>query len=73
MNYMEKLAESGMLGVLLVISLTAVYFLYREIQRVQDERIKDLKEARDSISEPLDAVKRTVELVLDRISSNKNI
>ncbi len=40
----QKLVETGLLGVLLVISYGAVFFLYKEIGKERKDRLGDLKE-----------------------------
>ena len=64
---LAKLAESGVLGVLLVLAIVAIIALYREIKNLQEKRIQDLKESRDTIIKPLEAIQtmssRTLTLV----------
>lgn len=67
---LKSIIESGLLGALLVVSLFAIAFMYRENKSLQEKRIEDLRQARDAIAEPLGAVKRTVELILDAVSEN---
>lgn len=72
-----KLAESGLLGVLLVISLATVAFLYREIARIRkekdierDARLNDLKEFQKNdlavIEEVRDTLKNVINLVVKK-------
>jgi len=49
-EYLSQVAQSGLLGVLLVIALITIYFLYKEnckkdekIEQGKDDRITDLK------------------------------
>lgn len=63
-----KLAETGTLGILLALSLIAIGILYRDNRKLQAERIKDLKEARDVVKEPLQAIKQTVDLILQSVN-----
>lgn len=65
---LKSIIESGLLGALLVVSLFTIAFMYRENKSLQEKRIEDLRQARDAIAEPLGAVKRTVELILDAVS-----
>ncbi len=67
---LKSIIESGLLGALLVVSLFTIAFMYRENKSLQEKRIEDLRQARDAIAEPLGAVKRTVELILDAVSEN---
>lgn len=43
-NALQQLVESGILGVLLVLSFSAVIYLYREVSKITSERIADYKE-----------------------------
>ncbi len=67
---LKAIIESGLLGALLVVALLTVAFMYRENKALQEKRIDDLRIARDAIVEPLGAVKRTVELILDAVQDN---
>jgi len=67
---LKAIIESGLLGALLVVALLTVAFMYRENKALQEKRIDDLRIARDAIAEPLGAVKRTVELILDAVQDN---
>lgn len=67
---LKAIIESGLLGALLVVALLTVAFMYRENKALQEKRIDDLRTARDAIAEPLGAVKRTVELILDAVQDN---
>lgn len=60
----QKLFESGLLGVLLAIALFVIGFLYKEVRNLQDKRIEDMRQARDLIVAPMNAVKQTVDLIL---------
>lgn len=67
----QKLAETGILGLLLAIALGAIFFLYKEnknlnkeISELHDKRLTDLKESRDMLIEPLNKISGTVELTL---------
>jgi len=60
----KLLAESAVLGPVLVISIVANFFLYREIQRLQEKRITETKEVRDTMLEPIKAIQKTVDLIL---------
>jgi len=66
-NQLEKLAESGVLGILLVLAIVAIIMLYKEIRSLQEKRIEDLKESRDTFLKPLEAIQtmasRTLTLV----------
>lgn len=67
-NILIKLAETGVLGILLALSFVAIGVLYKDNRKLQTERINDLKEARDVVKEPLQAIKQTVDLILRSVS-----
>lgn len=67
-NILIKLAETGVLGILLALSFIAIGVLYRDNRKLQTDRINDLKEARDVVKEPLQAIKQTVDLILRSVS-----
>lgn len=64
---LPKLAEQGVVAIVLAISLAANYFLYREVREVNEKRIKEAIETRNSILEPLKAIQTTVEIILKNI------
>jgi len=63
-----KLAETGILGILLALSLIAIGILYKDNRKLQSDRIQDLKDARDVVKEPLQAIKQTVDLIFQSVS-----
>lgn len=67
-NILIKLAETGVLGILLALSFVAIGVLYKDNRKLQTERINDLKEARDVVKEPLQAIKQTVDLILRSVN-----
>lgn len=72
MSGLEKLAENGLLGLLLMISITALVFLYKEIKSLQEKRIQDLKESRDAIVNPLTSLQKTAERTLTIVENLKD-
>lgn len=74
MPELTKLAETGLLGLLLAIAIGAIVLLYRDnkelskkILELYETRISDLRESRDVILEPMKSIKQTVELVLQSV------
>ena len=41
---LKSLAENGILGVLLVIAMVVIFYLYKESKYERNERLKDMKE-----------------------------
>jgi hypothetical protein len=42
-EYINQVAQAGILGVLLVISLITIFYLYKESKTERDNRLADLK------------------------------
>lgn len=73
---LQKLVESGLLGILLVLSLFGLAYIYRvrdkdrekyqtAINDLQEKRIAEAKEIKELVATPLEAQKETLELVVD--------
>jgi hypothetical protein len=69
----KQLAETGILGLLLAISVVGNFFLYKEICALQEKRVQDARETRDSFLEPIKAIKQTVDLILTLLQSSPKI
>jgi hypothetical protein len=67
-----KLAETGILGILLALSLIAIGILYKDNRKLQSDRIQDLKDARDVVKEPLQAIKQTVDLIFQSVNRRQD-
>lgn len=67
---LTKLAEQGVIAIVLALSLSANYFLYKEVKAVNEKRIKEALETRDKIMAPLKAIQATVDLVLQAVKNN---
>lgn len=72
MDYYMKVAESGLLGVLLVISFGVIAILYRRVEKLSDLRVSDAKESRDLLIEPIKGIQKTVDLILNQIGDTRN-
>lgn len=64
MELINKLAEQGVAYLLLAISFSANYFLYKECRGVQEKRVEEAKQARDLLIEPIKAIQQTVNFIL---------
>jgi len=62
-----KLAEQGVVAIVLAISLFANWFLYKEVKLVNEKRISEAIETRKSVLEPLKAIQTTVEIIVKNI------
>lgn len=64
---LAKLAEQGVVAIILSLSVSANYFLYKEIKVVNEKRITEAIETRNSVMEPLKAIQATVAIILSSI------
>lgn len=64
---MEKLASTGLLGVLLVLSLGTIYYLFKKYSEEKDARIKDGQETQKLLmqmqSQVIEAMHKLAEIV----------
>jgi len=68
---LAKLAESGILGILLVLSIMAMVFLYKEYKAERDARLADLKAYSNEDKKFLHEIKITLQQILDSIKGAK--
>lgn len=73
MEFLAALAESGTLGLLLVISIIAIVYLYRKIDSLQEQRIRDLKESQVNLLKPIEGIKQSADLILTLLEQTKKI
>jgi len=64
---LAKLAEQGIVAIVLAISLFANYLLYKEIKTINEKRLNEAIETRNGVFEPLKAIQATVEIILKNI------
>lgn len=60
----NKLAENGLLALLLAIFIFVAWAEFKIIQDISEKRINDLKEIGDTLSEPIKQIKTNGELLL---------
>lgn len=63
----SEIVQSGVLGALLILSIVAIVYLYKDNKSIQKDRISDLKEVRNLLIEPLDNIKTTVSRTLSLV------
>ncbi len=69
---LQRLVDSGILGVLLVLSLITISFLYNENKKERESRLNDLKQYSTNDQLFIAQIKQTLENILDLIrGSNK--
>jgi peptidoglycan hydrolase CwlO-like protein len=71
MDYLGSLAERGVLGVLLAIAFTAVFFLFKMLLAEKDKRIEDATKVRDDLAEPIKSIKENIEKIQEKIIISK--
>jgi uncharacterized membrane protein len=69
MEYLPQIAQQGILGVLLVIALITIYFLYRENKTLQEKRIADLMANKETLGRLAESTKQTVDTILTLVQS----
>jgi hypothetical protein len=68
---LKSIAQNGLLGVLLVISFVAIYFLYCETRKERDGRLTDMKELLQKDADFRSELKQLVINILDMLRSGK--
>jgi len=68
---LQQLAETGILGLLLVIALITIVFLYKENKKERDDRLNDLKLYNSEDKLFIAQIKETLENVLSLIRGNQ--
>ena len=61
---LTKLAEQGVLAIVLAISIFANFYLFKRIMQIQDSRLNDAKEATIAVGEPLKQLKGTIDTLI---------
>lgn len=64
MENIQQLAETGLLGLLLAISLIVIAFLYRENKKEREDRLQDLQEFAQTDRTFINEMKQTLENIL---------
>lgn len=68
MDGINELAQNGLLGLLLSLSIAANIFFYREVKGLSEKRVEEALKSRDMIIEPLKSMQSTINLILESIS-----
>ena len=68
---LKSLAANGILGVLLVLSLFAVWYLYREGKKERDARLTDMKEVWKEDVKFREELKSLIQNILDILRGKK--
>lgn len=66
---LTKLAEQGVIALLLAISVLGNIWQYKQFMTLQDKRLNDILEARDMLLEPVKSMGKTVDLILSMLQS----
>lgn len=68
---LKSLAENGILGLLLVIALIAVFFLYKEARKEREDRLTDMKDVWTKDVEYRAEIKVLIQNILDILKVKK--
>ena len=68
---LQKLAESGILGLLLVISLFTIGYLFKEYKNERDLRISDLQKYSDDDKKFIIEIKEILSTILSMVKEEK--
>lgn len=66
---LTKIAETGLLGIFLVMSLIVIFFLYKETKSERNLRLEDLKEYSQLDRTILNEIKNTLALIQSLLSN----
>lgn len=67
----QELLDSGVLGIVLVVSLSFNLLLFKTLQDTQNKRVDDAQRMEDKISGPLKLIQQTVDLILALLKGRK--
>ena len=68
---LKSLAENGILGVLLVIAMVVIFYLYKESKYERNERLKDMKEVWQADVSFRSELKVLLDSILEILKSKK--
>lgn len=72
MEFLTKLADQGILGLLLAISLSSNYFLVKLLLAEKDKRITGAEKTRDDLIAPIGFIKESLDLIREKIQISKD-
>jgi len=68
---LNQLAETGLMGILLVLALIVIAFLYRENKKEREDRLSDLQEFSKTDRTFINEMKQTLENILALLRGQK--
>lgn len=68
---LTKLAEQGVLGLLLVLAILAIIFLFKELRKERDARLQDLRDIFKSNLEWRSELKALLDNIFDILRAKK--
>lgn len=72
MDFLNQLAtKNGLLGLLLAISLLAIWFLLKLLLNEKDKRLEDAKAVTTGITTPMAYIKDSLDLIQSKIKISK--
>lgn len=66
-----KLAENGLLGIILVLALGAMFYLYKETKKERNDRLLDMKDVWKQDVEYRAELKNLIQTILDLLRAKK--
>jgi hypothetical protein len=63
-SFLSSLAGQGIVGVVLAACFYLIWYLTRELQRINDKRVADAQELSGKILEPINAIKQNSDLLI---------
>lgn len=62
---LQNILETGLLGALLVLALTTIFYLFRELRKERKDRLEDLKEVWKGDLVFREEIKNTLKMITD--------
>lgn len=62
--FISQIANNGVLGTILALSLLLNWYFIKAIQRLNDKRVQEMQEAASKSLEPINAIKQNSDLLI---------
>ena len=70
-DYISSLTDYGLLGLLLAIALGTIFFLYKDLSKSKENRLKDIKDVWGEDIKFREELKSLIQSILDILRSGK--
>lgn len=67
-----ELAQLGLAGLVIFALASAVVFLYKRIDKIQEERLQDARDTRDKLYGPLEEISNQSKTIYDLLINKTN-